>query len=349
MCCITVYLRYIYNILGYNIHTITTRKKGVNDDLDEFNPYLPDFEEIIRKPSGMVRNYGIIHNIRHNISNYNISVNPSTLQPDNHLTPDKIYLYKYDTSDPCGRSISDSLLITADGIQDTLNHLDRLLPYYRPQIAVVYVNHGQSDWLDIFENSSGSARFHQFVTSLGDQISLKKSTHDLEHNILISGLECEKHGLYTIIKDDDAMKIQYQIAPFMPSNTANAKAAPIGNREVMIVWDDSNGHYIPGQQFSDFPFIEIVITPCDNGLCKVQTLVTSQFIVRQRGEMKLPNKLKSFQKLKSGTHQTRQLKPYELGGPIYITDKNVPHFILTQVIHHSLTLKEPVFSDSTLD
>ena len=107
---------------------------------------------------------------------------------------------------------SDSLLITADGIGDTLNHLDRLLPYYRPQIAVVYVDHGQSDWLKIFDNAAGSARFHQFVTSLGEQTSLKKSEHNLEHNILISGLEYQKHGLFTIVKDDDAMKIQDRLS-----------------------------------------------------------------------------------------------------------------------------------------
>ena len=91
-----------------------------------------------------------------------------------------------------------------------------------------------------------------------------------------------------------------------------------------------------------------MITPLENGLCKVQALVTGQFIYRQRGEVKLPNKLKLFQKLKSGSasgqpgpnHATRQLKSYELGGPTYITDKNVPHFILTNVIHYSLTLKE---------
>lgn len=67
-------------------------------------------------------------------------------------------------------------------------------------------------------------------------------------------------------------------------------------------------------------------------------MVTNQFIARQRGEMKLPNKLKSFQKLKTG-NTTRQLKSCELGGPTYITDRNVPGYILTQVIHHSLTLK----------
>ena len=139
----------------------------------------------------------------------------------------------------------------------------------------------------------------------------------------------------------------------MPSNVDNAKEARIGNREVMITWDESNGSYIPGQQFSDFPFIEIMISPRDHGLCKVQALITGQFIVRQRGEMKLPNKLKSFQKLKSGSGQpgpsqgTRQLKSYELGGPVYITDKNVPNYILNNVIHHSLTLKELDWKDCT--
>ena len=155
------------------------------------------------------------------------------------------------------------------------------MPYYRPQVAVVYVDQGQSDWLKIFENTLGSIRYDKFITSLGDQILLKKSQFDLEHNILISGLENEKHGLYTIIKNDDAMKIQYQIATFMPSNKNCAKEAPIGNREIMIVWDDSGGDYVPGQQYSDFPFIEVLITPQADNVCKVQTMVTGQFIKRQ--------------------------------------------------------------------
>ena len=140
--------------------------------MDDLNPYLPDFEEIIRKPSGMVRNYGIIQNIRH-ISDFNISFSASPIpSPESHLTPEKVYLHKYNTSNPSGKYIQDSLLITSDGIRDKLNHLGRHLPYYRPQVAVVYVDHGQSDWLKIFENTSGSSRFHQFIYSLGDQISI---------------------------------------------------------------------------------------------------------------------------------------------------------------------------------
>ena len=76
-----------------------------------------------------------------------------------------------------------------------------------------------------------------------------------------------------MIKNDDAMKIQYQISPFMPSNVDNAKASAIGNREIMVVWDESHGSYIPGQQFSDFPFLEIVIRPGSNRLCSIQVRV----------------------------------------------------------------------------
>ena len=66
----------------------------------------------------------------------------------------------------------------------------------------------------------------------------------------------------------------------------------------MIVWDESGGSYEPGQQYSDFPFIEIVIRPLSGKICRIQTLVTAQFIQRQRGETKLPTKMKSFQKVK---------------------------------------------------
>ena len=110
-----------------------------------------------------------------------------------------MYLYKYDTSDPCGRTTSESLPIVADGIADQLRHLDRLLPYYRPQIAVVFVGPGQHDWADIFRNDSGSARFRQFATSLGDKVCIRKREDDLEHNILVSGLEFEKVKLLTSI------------------------------------------------------------------------------------------------------------------------------------------------------
>jgi hypothetical protein len=59
--------------------------------------------------------------------------------------------------------------------------------------------------------------------------------------------------------------------------------------------------------------------------------------------MNLPNKLKSFQRLKTSEDKTapnRYLKGTELGGPNYISDKNLAQFIITLVIHHSLTVKE---------
>ena len=77
-------------------------------------------------------------------------------------------------------------------------------------------------------------RFQNFVQNLGEEVSLKRSPDDLEHNILISGLDHSKHGTYTVIKDDQALKVQYQIAALMPSNENHAKTAPIGNTKFQI-------------------------------------------------------------------------------------------------------------------
>ena len=69
-----------------------TRGQAVPSLQTNFNPLLPDYEEVIRKPSGMVRIYGILQNARYKGS-------------DCTWTPEKVYLYKYDSGDPCGRSI----------------------------------------------------------------------------------------------------------------------------------------------------------------------------------------------------------------------------------------------------
>ena len=42
----------------------------------------------------MVRNYGLIQNARYKGS-------------DSSWTPEKVYLYKYDSGDPCGRAIGE--------------------------------------------------------------------------------------------------------------------------------------------------------------------------------------------------------------------------------------------------
>lgn len=78
----------------------------------------------------------------------------------------------------------------------------------------------------------------------------------------------------------------------------------------MVVWDESGGSYEPGQQYSDFPFIEVLVTPLEGAICKIQSLVTAQFIQRQRGETKLPTRMKSFQKVKEKVlFFTRKISP----------------------------------------
>ena len=100
-------------------------------------------------------------------------------------------------------------------------------------------------------------RFQSVLADLGEEVSLKRfffesklgdvfelsnrSADDLEHNILISGLDHAKHGAYTIIKDDQALKVQYQVAALMPSNEKHAKTAPIGQLNLLSSYNENEG------------------------------------------------------------------------------------------------------------
>ncbi len=107
----------------------------------------------------------------------------------------------------------------------------------------------------------------------------------------------------------------------------------------MITWDESGGTYLPGTQDSDFPFVEIIIRPVTSTIVKIDTALTSQFVSRKT---RLPSKFKPFHKLSSSSQtESESFKSLEVGaagGPIFLSDKNLPAAMIAQVLNHSLTL-----------
>jgi len=301
-------------IRGYNIHSISIPVKSCG----------VSFMEVIRKPAGMIRKYASIEGFANEV-----------------LTPECAYLWLYDNGYPRGRNPEDSLPVRATQ-PDLLEQIDEHMPFSKVQVALVFVAPGQSSWVDIFDNSSGSVRYTEFLEQLGEKVCLQRKGP--EHNHAVSGLDFSRHGKFTYLHCDDISKIQFTVATVLPTNKDHQKLATIGNREIMITWDESGGTYLPGTQDSDFPFVEIIIRPVTSTIVKIDTALTSQFVSRKT---RLPSKFKPFHKLSSSSQtESESFKSLELGaagGPIFLSDKNLPAAMIAQVLNHSLTLS---FTDS---
>ena len=110
----------------------------------------------------------------------------------------------------------------------------------------------------------------------------------------------------------------------------------------MITWDESGGSYMPGTQDSDFPFVEIIIRPVTTTLVKIDTVLTSQFVSRKT---RLPSKFKPFHKLSINEQENfKSLEVGAAGGPIFLSDRNLPAAMTSQILNHSLTLSVSISS-----
>jgi len=164
--------------------------------------------EVIRKPAGMIRKYASIEGFANEV-----------------LTPECAYLWLYDNGYPRGRNPEDSLPVRATQ-PDLLEQIDEHMPFSKVQVALVFVAPGQSSWVDIFDNSSGSVRYTEFLEQLGEKVCLQRKGP--EHNHAVSGLDFSRHGKFTYLHCDDISKIQFTVATVLPTNKDHQKLATIG-------------------------------------------------------------------------------------------------------------------------
>ncbi|CAO1630836.1 unnamed protein product [Sympodiomycopsis kandeliae] len=134
------------------------------------------------------------------------------------------------------------------------------------KIGCLYVGPGQKTETEILGNLHGSPAFAQFLSGLGDLITLKN-----QEDLYTGGLdrETDLHGKYAYAWSDDISQIVFHTATMMPNRAEDAnhafKKALIGNDWVHIVFNESGDEYVFGTLPSQFNYVNIVISPTTKG------------------------------------------------------------------------------------
>ncbi|KAI8454938.1 tuberous sclerosis 2 [Phakopsora pachyrhizi] len=137
------------------------------------------------------------------------------------------------------------------------------------KIGVLYVGPGQTTEEEILKNREGSKDYIDFISSLGQLISLKGC-----ENYNTGGLDCKEdlNGRFAYMWGDDITQICFHIATLMPSSREKMpreggedpilnKKALIGNDFVKIVFNNSGKDYQFDCIGSQFNYINIIIEP----------------------------------------------------------------------------------------
>lgn len=148
------------------------------------------------------------------------------------------------------------------------------------KIGVLYVGTGQTTEKEILGNRSGSRSYTNFLTGLGELVTLKG-----QQDVYTGGLDIrnDEHGKFTYVWGDDISQIVYHVTTLMPNNIAedanhSGKKALIGNDWVRIVWNESGREYNFDTIKTQFNFINIVISPNSRGGGEVGSVNASDTI-----------------------------------------------------------------------
>ncbi|TRY76727.1 hypothetical protein TCAL_07432 [Tigriopus californicus] len=173
------------------------------------------------------------------------------------ISPQFVFLQLYHNSSFGNTNSLDQpiLLPATKAIETSIKNLDRIHAHETHKIGVLYIDPGQEDNEEaILLNEFGSLRYTQFLHGLGDLISLKDVDKKYSY---VGGLDhVDGDGDFAYMWEDDVMQ-------------ANKKKRHIGNDFVVIVYNNSGGHYKMGTVKGQFINACIVITPLDQGSNKV--------------------------------------------------------------------------------
>ncbi|KAI9102860.1 GTPase activating Rap/RanGAP domain-like 1, partial [Phlyctochytrium arcticum] len=157
------------------------------------------------------------------------------------------------------------------------------------KLAVIYVAPGQEDEQSIFQNSSGSIEYEEFIASLGWEVCLSSSSSrttlvlipcqiDLAtHPGFLGGLERSlANGRVATYHCTATMEMLFHDVTKMPNDHNDPKQLKkkrhIGNDHVHIVWNEHYREYRRSTIGGDFGNAQIVITPRPDGLFAVSVL-----------------------------------------------------------------------------
>jgi len=162
------------------------------------------------------------------------------------------------TSDSC----RPTLLPDDSRTQLALDVFDRIPVVDFHKIGVVYVGAGQSQEQEILRNVMGSTDYTEFVTGLGNLVSLKDT------KINTGGLDTEfnSDGEFAIFWSDRITEIIFHVTTMMPVNLdydpqCTMKKSHIGNDFVNIIFNNSGIPYAFDTIPAQFNFVNIIISP----------------------------------------------------------------------------------------
>lgn len=122
-------------------------------------------------------------------------------------------------------------------------------------------------------NTSGSARYTEFLKSLGRLLCLEDCPRDV---VYLGGLDqAGTDGCFAYFYEDDITQVVFHVATLMPNHPGdlqcNNKKLHIGNDFVTIVYNNSSHPYAFGTIKGQFNFAEVVIQPLPGGMNRVHT------------------------------------------------------------------------------
>ncbi|KAJ3289654.1 Ral GTPase-activating protein subunit alpha-1 [Borealophlyctis nickersoniae] len=137
------------------------------------------------------------------------------------------------------------------------------------KVAILYIAPGQEDEQSVFQNTSGSAEYQAFVSSLGWEIDLTT------HPGYLGGLERNAAtGTLATYFCTSTLEIIFHDVTKMPTDLNDPKQLKkkrhIGNDHVHVVWNEHFRDYRRNTIGGDFGNAQIVVTPMPDGLYAIE-------------------------------------------------------------------------------
>ena len=204
---------------------------------------------------------------KHDLTDEYRAKSPVSALRNFHMDPGFLALQLSSFPDIAGSDRGPILLPNEPSTQRTIRSIDLTPVVDFHKIGVLYVGSGQTTEREILGNRSGSRNYTNFLSGLGELVTLKG-----QQDVYTGGLDTrnDEHGRYAYVWGDDISQIVYHITTLMPNHLAldenhSGKKALIGNDWVRIVWNESGREYDFNTIKTQFNFINIVISPTSRG------------------------------------------------------------------------------------
>ncbi|KAF8130310.1 hypothetical protein EV363DRAFT_1335827 [Boletus edulis] len=155
-------------------------------------------------------------------------------------------------------------IIDESALPALFRNLDRTPVIDTHKVGVMYVAPGQTQELEILQNTHGSPAYTRFLEGIGRLINLRGQV-----DVYAGGLNPDEDGEYAYAWWDDIGQVLFHTATMMPNATDDEycvnKKRHIGNDYVRIVWNDGGRPYKFDTLATQFQFLNIVIEPHSSG------------------------------------------------------------------------------------